>query len=77
MHSVSDIKLLLVTKRTLQIVLDLVTFEVLMMVAKKITTFCDVTPCSLLMCFRETMKNQYTLTRLFNHITEDTLSSVL
>lgn len=76
-HSVSDIRLLLVTKRTLQIVLDLVTFEVLMMVAKKTTTFCDVTPCSLLMCFRETMKSQYTFTRLFNHIPEDTLSSVL
>jgi len=43
MHSVSDIKLLLVTNRTLQIVLYVVRFEVLMVVAKKITKFCDVT----------------------------------
>ena len=77
MHSVSDIKLLLVTNRTLQIVLYVVRFEVLMVVAKKITIFCNVTPCSLLMCFRGTAKSQYTFTRLLNHIPEETLSSVL
>lgn len=77
MHSVSDIKLLLVPNRTLQIVLHVVRFEVLTVVAKKITIFCNVTPCSFLMCFRETIKSQYTFTRLFSHIPEETLSSVL
>ena len=77
MHSVSDIKLLMVTNRTIQTVLYAVRFEVLMVVAKKITIFCDVTPCSLLMCFRETTKSQYTFTRLFSHIPEEILSSIL
>lgn len=77
MHSVSDIRLLMVINKTIQTVLYAVRFEVLMVVAKKITIFCDMTPCSLLMCFRETMKSQYTFTRLFNPIPEETLSSIL